>query len=90
MSHVDPDLLALAALGEAVPDDALAHLAVCDECREEREGYARAVGAGRAVRPDDLDLPAPPVAVWEGIERAARPHRRECRGARAGHGDRDR
>jgi len=67
MSHVDPDLLALAALGEAVPDDAREHLAVCDECREERDAYARAVGAGRAVRPDDLDLPAPPVAVWEGI-----------------------
>lgn len=67
MSHVDPDLLALAALGESVPEDALAHLAVCDECRDEREAYARAVDAGRAVRPDDLDLPAPPVAVWEGI-----------------------
>jgi hypothetical protein len=67
MSHVDPDLLALAALGEAVPDDARDHLAICDECREERDAYARAVGAGRAVRPDDLDLPAPPVAVWEGI-----------------------
>jgi len=67
MSHVDPELLALAALGESVPEDALAHLAVCDECREEREAYGRAVDAGRAVRPDDLDLPAPPVAVWEGI-----------------------
>jgi len=67
MSHVDPDLLALAALGESVPEEALDHLAVCDECRSEREAYARAVDAGRAVRPDDLDLPAPPVAVWEGI-----------------------
>jgi len=67
MSHVDPDLLALAALGEAVPDDALAHVATCEECRAERDAYGRAANVGRTVRPDDLDLPAPPVAVWEGI-----------------------
>ena len=67
MSHVDADLLALAALGEAVPDDALAHVATCDACRAERDAYARAANVGRTVRPDDLDLPAPPVAVWEGI-----------------------
>jgi hypothetical protein len=67
MSHVDPDLLALAALGEAVPDDALAHVATCDACRAERDAYARAANVGRTVRPDDLDLSAPPVAVWEGI-----------------------
>lgn len=67
MNHVDPELLALAALGEELAPGEQAHVRSCAECRAEVDAYSRAVVAGRAVRPDDLDLPAPPVSVWEGI-----------------------
>jgi anti-sigma-K factor RskA len=67
MTHVDPELLALAALGEPLAADDAGHLDSCAECRAEVDSYAHAVTAGRAVRPDDLDLPAPPVSVWESI-----------------------
>lgn len=67
MDHVDPDVLALIALGEPVDPAAEAHLAVCERCADEVAELERAVLAGRAVGPDDV-LVAPPARVWAAIE----------------------
>lgn len=67
MDHVDPDVLALIALGEPVDPTAEAHLAVCERCADEVAELERAVVAGRAVGPDDV-LVAPPARVWAAIE----------------------
>lgn len=67
MDHVDPDVLALIALGEPVDPAAEAHLAVCERCADEVAELERAVTAGRAVGPDDV-LVAPPARVWAAIE----------------------
>lgn len=66
MDHVDPDVLALIALGEPVDPAAEAHLAVCERCADEVAELERAVTAGRAVGPDDV-LVAPPARVWAAI-----------------------
>ncbi len=67
MDHVDPDVLALIALGEPAEPTAEAHLAVCERCADEVADLERAVLAGRAVGPDDV-LVAPPARVWTAIE----------------------
>lgn len=69
MTHLDPDLLALLALGEdAATPDQRAHLARCEECTDALRGLRRAVAAGRdADAAPPLDQPAP--RVWEGIAR---------------------
>lgn len=67
MDHVDPDVLALIALGEPVDPSAETHLAVCERCADEVTELERAVTAGRATGPDDV-LVAPPARVWAAIE----------------------
>lgn len=66
MEHVDPDVLALIALGEPADDATRAHLADCERCRAEVEELAAVVVHGRAVTPADA-LVAAPAAVWAGI-----------------------
>lgn len=66
MDHVDPDVLALIALGEPADPAAEAHLAVCERCADEVAELERAVLAGRTVGPDDV-LVAPPARVWTAI-----------------------
>lgn len=66
MDHVDPDVLALIALGESDPA-AEAHVAVCERCADEVAELARVVAVGRAAGPDDA-LVAPPARVWAAIE----------------------
>lgn len=66
MEHVDPDVLALVALGEPADDATRAHLADCERCRAEVEELTVVVVHGRAVTPADA-LVAPPAAVWAGI-----------------------
>lgn len=68
MRHVDPDTLALLALGEdaASADDA-AHLATCEECSMELGDLRRVVAAGRESTPEDIPT-APPAVVWERIQ----------------------
>jgi hypothetical protein len=78
--HCDPDQLALAALGETLPDDDAAHLAECVRCSAEVASLRRPV--------DVLSVPAlaapgpavaPPPGVWDaiaaatGVTAAARP-----------------
>lgn len=66
MEHVDPDVLALIALGEPADDATRAHLADCERCRAETEELSAVVAHGRAVTPADA-LVAAPAAVWAGI-----------------------
>lgn len=70
MQHVDPEVIALVALGEpAADDDARAHLATCQECAEEVASLAATVGVARGVTAADA-LVMPPPQVWEGIRGA--------------------
>ncbi|MDT0164645.1 hypothetical protein Q9R32_03645, partial [Actinotalea sp. AC32] len=66
MQHVEPELLALVALGEPADDDAREHLATCAACAAEVEALSGAVLTARSVTPADT-LVAPPPAVWEGV-----------------------
>ena len=67
MQHVDPDVLALVALGEdAASASEREHLAACEHCRAELVELASVVETGRAVTPEDQLVPAAP-AVWDRI-----------------------
>jgi hypothetical protein len=68
MTHSDPELLALLALGEdaASAEDRL-HLAGCPDCRAELTALARPIAAATADEPA-LTPPAP--EVWAGIAAA--------------------
>lgn len=70
MQHVDPEVIALLALGEpAADDDARSHLTTCSRCAGEVASLAATVGAARSVTPADA-LVMPPPQVWEGIRGA--------------------
>ncbi|WTX00114.1 anti-sigma factor [Streptomycetaceae bacterium NBC_01309] len=66
MSHSKPETLALAALGEHVPDADLAHIATCPDCQAELEHLQAVVGVGRSVEPED-EPSAPPAGLWRRI-----------------------
>jgi anti-sigma-K factor RskA len=67
MRHVDPEVLALLALGEqiALPIDSM-HISECEQCRREIEVLSRAVVIGRSTF-DVGELLDPPLRVWERI-----------------------
>ena len=69
MSHIDPAILALIALGEPAgtshDDD---HVADCADCQSELEQLTRVVDLARQDGP--LPLEQPPPAVWEQIAAA--------------------
>ncbi|MBH0025295.1 anti-sigma factor [Salinibacterium sp. SWN248] len=67
MRHVDPEILALLALGEqvALPEDSV-HVSECDQCRREIEVLSRAAMVGRSTF-DAGELLQPPSRVWERI-----------------------
>ncbi|MBH0055267.1 anti-sigma factor [Salinibacterium sp. SWN139] len=67
MRHVDPDILALLALGEqvALPEDSV-HVSECEQCRREIEVLSRAAMVGRSTF-DAGELVEPPSRVWERI-----------------------
>ena len=66
-SHVDPEVLALLALGEDAGDASdRDHLVVCTPCVEEVASFAAVVSVGRAVTPVDSPV-SPPPAVWNAI-----------------------
>ncbi len=68
MTHLDPETLALLALGEdAATATERLHLAGCAACREEVAGFARAVAA---ARDGDEPLTRPGPLVWAGIVEA--------------------
>ncbi|WP_345800507.1 anti-sigma factor [Microbacterium sp. AZCO] len=67
MSHLDPEQLALIALGEPVAsDEEREHLATCADCRAEVSELTHAVVVARATV-DETVLDAPPARVWDGI-----------------------
>jgi len=67
MPHLDPDTLALLALGEAVATDAdTAHLAGCPLCRDEIEALALTVRVGRHTLSNEA-LAVPHERVWSAI-----------------------
>lgn len=67
MAHADPDTLTLLALGEPAPDRSTEdHLRTCASCRSEVEALREVVAIGRETHVE-LDLPAPPEAVWSRI-----------------------
>jgi len=67
MRHVDPEVLALLALGEqvALPVDS-EHISECEQCRREIEVLSRAAVIGRSTF-DSGELFDPPSRVWERI-----------------------
>lgn len=69
MKHIDPDVLALLALGESADDVRDAeHLATCDECRTEVMILRRAAVVGRSTI-DAGELLEPSPRVWAAIQR---------------------
>ena len=67
MSHLDPEQLALIALGEPVAsDEERAHLASCRECTAEVAEMTHAVVVARSTM-DETQLDAPPARVWDRI-----------------------
>ena len=66
MSHIDPELLALRALGEELPASDDLHLAECAICAAEVDSLREVVGLGRSLEGDDV-LVAPPASVWSRI-----------------------
>ena len=67
MRHVDPEVLALLALGEqvALPEDSV-HVSECDQCRREIEILSRAAMIGRSTF-DAGELLEAPSRVWDRI-----------------------
>ena len=67
MSHVDPDSIALIALGEsALPED-LDHVRNCVACQGEVDELTAIANAARSISPADRPV-SPPAQVWDRIE----------------------
>jgi anti-sigma factor RsiW len=69
VSHLDPELLALVALGE-VAETADQHLADCAECRSEVDQFAATVAVARRGE-GAMQLIQPPPELWDRIATAA-------------------
>lgn len=65
-SHVDPDDLALLALGEHPDVGEASHVAACEHCRSELEALRAVVSQARTLEPEDTPV-APPPRVWEAV-----------------------
>lgn len=65
MRHIDPDAVALAALGEPLDAADRAHLSACPDCARDVASLAATVAVGRAGAGERLV--APPDAVWERV-----------------------
>ena len=66
MSHLDPERLALVAVGEAVTDAEHEHLATCDACSLELAELEHTVAVGRSTVTLG-ELETPPERVWDRI-----------------------
>lgn len=67
MQHIEPEDLAVAALGEPLSAAVSAHLAGCATCTAELEALASTVALGRSARGVG-PLVAPPDAVWARVK----------------------
>jgi hypothetical protein len=70
VAHIDPDLLALLALGEDAAADERAHLASCPECATELQQLTKVVSVTRSG-PDLRVLDPPPPGLWSRVAAAA-------------------
>lgn len=61
MSHIRREVLALAALGEPLPDPDAAHIAQCQHCRERLAAFERAVADPGEVGPPPGEVDYDPV-----------------------------
>mgnify|MGYP003583247581 FL=1 len=66
MSHLDPERLALVAVGEALTDAEQQHLATCDACSLELAELEHTVAVGRSTVTLG-ELETPPERVWNRI-----------------------
>lgn len=66
MVHIDPDEVALIALGEPAGSTASEHLTSCPVCQAELADLSSLVALGRRSDPAEL-LVSPPAGVWEAI-----------------------
>ncbi len=66
MQHLDPDDLALLALGENLGDAVDAHVAICAACRDEIESFKMTVGLAELSNYGE-DAPQPGEHVWAAI-----------------------
>jgi hypothetical protein len=66
MSHLDPEQIALIALGEPASDDDTAHLAACADCSLELAELRRTVLVGKSTLGMG-GLETPPDRVWDRI-----------------------
>ena len=67
MSHVDPDIIALIALGEsALPSD-LEHVRDCVQCQGELDELTAITASARSITPADRPV-SPPAQGWDRIE----------------------
>lgn len=69
MRHCDPDILALAGLGEELPAEDAAHLATCEQCTADAAELVELVTLAREAPPT---LPPVPEAVWAGVRHELR------------------
>ncbi|MGM0930107.1 MAG: anti-sigma factor [Actinomycetota bacterium] len=68
MQHLDPELISLLALDDAVGDRSNRdHLRTCSQCAEEYQALRRAVNAAKADPNPQLESPSP--HVWQAIHR---------------------
>jgi hypothetical protein len=70
VAHIDPDLLALLALGEDASAGDRAHLASCPECATELQQLTKVVSVTRRG-PDLRALDEPPPGLWSRVAAAA-------------------
>ena len=64
MSHLDPERLALVAVGETLTDAEQQHLATCDACSLELAELEHTVAVGRSTMTLG-ELETPPDRVWD-------------------------
>ena len=75
MSHLDPEQLALLALGEPVASESERdHLASCPVCAADVAEMTHAASVARSTL-DETELETPPARVWEAIADGARTER---------------
>jgi Anti-sigma-K factor rskA len=66
VEHVDPEVLALVALGEPAAGADRSHLDTCPRCAAEVASLAATVAVARTARPTDAPVPPAP-AVWDRV-----------------------
>lgn len=64
--HAPDDLLAMHAMGDALPEAMTRHVAGCAQCQSELDRWATVIATGRSAGPADIPRAAPD-RVWDAI-----------------------